>query len=216
MNSVKILIADDHPIVRKGLKEIIESVPEFHVLAEEENGAQAVSTIKKGNVDVAILDVNMPGMSGIEVAKELQHQGLGTKIIFLTMYKEEDLFNEALDHGAHGYLLKDNATTEIINAIKAVLEGKYYICPAISEYLVNRNARARDFTKEKPGIESLTETERKIIRLIAESKTSKEIAGELYISCKTVENHRLNISNKLGLHGSHSLLKFAFENKRLL
>ena len=214
-NEVRIFIADDHPIFRKGLREVIESAPGMKVLSEAEDGNTALRKIEELQPDVVVLDVDMPEMNGMETAKEIQKRKLKTNVIFLTMYKEEELFNEALDHGVMAYILKDNAAREILNAINAVMKNEYYICPSISNYLVNRNVKEKRLTKVKPGIEDLTPSEKQILRLIAESKTSKEIADDLHISFRTVENHRTNICTKLDIHGSHSLLKFAFDNKHL-
>ncbi len=215
-HELRIIIADDHPIFRKGLRQVIESGSELNVVAEAEDGTTALSKIVELQPDVAILDVDMPGMNGIEIAKELQLRNLKTKIIVLTMYREEELFNEALDHGVIAYLLKDNAAKELLNAINAVMKNEYYICPMISSFLINRNVRSKQLETIKPALENLTPAEKQILRFIADSKTSKEIADDLHISFRTVENHRTNICNKLDLHGSHALLKFAFDNKHLL
>ncbi len=211
-----ILIADDHPIFRKGLKQVIESAVNSFVVKEAEDGKSALQFVEELKPDVTILDVDMPEMNGLEVAKEIEKRRLKTKVIFLTMYKEEELFNEALDHGVLGYILKDNAAKEILNAIYAVIKNEYYICPSISNYLINRNVKEKRLTKVKPGLNDLTPSEKQILRYIGESKTSKEIADDLHISYRTVENHRTNICTKLNIHGSHALLKFAFEYKHLL
>lgn len=213
---IRVLIADDHPIFRKGLRQVIQSDPEMDIVCEAEEGAAALRFAMELRPDVVVLDVDMPAMNGLEVAKELQRRNLGCGVIFLTMYKEEDLFNEALNHGVTGYILKDNAAQEILSAIRASARHEFYICPLLSQYLVNRNSKSRQLAKEKPGIEDLTRAERRILGLIAQGKTSKEIADDLNLSFRTVENHRTNICAKLEIHGSHALLKFAFGNKRLL
>ena len=132
------------------------------------------------------------------------------------MHKDEDLFNEAMDAGAKGYVLKDSVVTDIIQSVRAAQEGRHFISPQLSSYLLNRNARAASLIKQKPGLNNLTPTERRILKLIAENKTSREIASELFISTRTVENHRANICAKLELHGAHALLKFALEHKSAL
>jgi len=213
---IRILIADDHPIFRKGLRQVIQSDPEMDVVYEAEDGAAALRFAAELQPDVVVLDVDMPAMNGLEVAKEIQRLNLGCRVIFLTMYKEEDLFNEALDHGVRGYILKDNAAKEILSAIRASVRDEFYICPLLSQYLVNRNSKSRQLAKDKPGIENLTPSERRILALIARGKTSKDIADDLNLSFRTVENHRTNICTKLDIHGSHALLKFAFDNKHLL
>lgn len=213
---INVLIADDHPIFLQGLKQVIESAQNINIVGTASDGETALRLIEEINHDIAILDINMPGMSGLDVAKAVRERSIAISIIFLTMYKEEDLFNEAMEWGVMGYVLKENAVSEIVNAVNTVSAGNYYISPSISGYLVNRKMRADELTKEKPGLEKLTATERKILRLIVEGKTSKEIAAVLFVSYKTVENHRTNICNKIEIHGSHALLKFAFENKSRL
>lgn len=215
-DDIRVFIADDHPIFRKGLRNVIESTEGVTLQGEATDGGTALRLIEELVPDIAIVDVNMPGMSGIDVAKAVQAKNISTGIIFLTMYKEEDLFNEAMDRGVMGYVLKENAVSEIVNAVHSVASGEYYISPSISGYLINRKRRTDELTQEKPGLDTLTSTERKVLKLIAEGKTSKEIAADLYVSTKTIENHRANICDKLDIHGSHALLKFAFENKSRL
>ena len=211
-----VLIADDHPIFRRGLKEVIESAGGFQVVAEASNGEQAIQRIEEFHPPVALLDVDMPLMNGFDTARAVQKKQLPTYIIFLTMHTEEDLFNEAMDLGVRGYVLKENAANDILESIRVVAAGGYYISPHISQYLIARNNRTKSFTKKTPGLDQLTSTERRILSLIAENNTSKEIAEKLFISYKTVENHRTNIAKKLDLRGSHRLLKFALENKAML
>jgi DNA-binding NarL/FixJ family response regulator len=213
---ITIVLADDHPIFRKGLRQIIESDNTLKILAEAEDGESALQKIIDLLPDIAILDLDMPVKNGFDVAKSIREQSLSTEIIFLTMYKEEDMFNEAMDLGVMGYVLKENATGDILQSIKTVHSGKHYISPNISEYLISRSERTRTFTKRTPLLEQLTPSERRVLKLISENKTSAEIALVLHISQKTVENHRLNITSKLHLQGSHSLLKFALENKSFL
>ncbi|MDQ3686158.1 MAG: response regulator transcription factor [Acidobacteriota bacterium] len=213
---IRILIADDHPIFRKGLRDVIESEPGLTVVAEAVDGAAALAGIEDLAPDVAVVDIHMPKMSGFGLAREVRQRRLAAKIIFLTMYQDEDTFNEAMDVGVKGYVLKESAITDITSSVKTVAAGRHYISPSISTYLVNRGARFASLAKNRPSISDLTPTERRILKLIAENKTSREIAGELFVSYRTVENHRANICNKLELRGSHSLVKFAIEHKSLL
>jgi DNA-binding NarL/FixJ family response regulator len=217
MNShITLVVADDHPLFRKGLREVIDSDPTLNIVGEAGDGATALKLIQQHTPTMAILDVDMPRMGGLTVARELQKQKLETDVVFLTMYKEEDLFNEAMDVGARAYVLKDSAVDDILNAIHTVEDGKYYISPALSDYLIKRSARAEKLLRHTSSLEDLTPAELRILKLVAENKTSKEIADVLSISYKTVENHRTSIASKLHLRGSHSLLKFALENKDTL
>src|SRR5262249_10779254 len=143
----------------------------------------------------------------------IREKGLPVKVIILTMHKDERILNAALDLGVRGYVLKDSAITEIVASIKAVAGGERYISPQLSGHLLNRNSRAAALLRQQPGLETLTATERRILKLIADYKTSKEIAGILFISTRTVEHHRANICEKLDLKGSHALLKFATEHQ---
>jgi DNA-binding NarL/FixJ family response regulator len=213
---MKILIADDHPIFRQGLLKVIEEAEDIEVVAETGDGDTALHLIRKQQPDIAVLDISMPGKSGLDIAKEIQNENMPTAVIILTMFKEEEYFNEALDLGVKGYVLKDNAASDILECLKTVAQGKYYVSPLISDYLIHRTQRQRDLYSATPALQTLTTMERRVLKLIAENKTSKEIAGELFISYRTVQNHRNNITSKLDLKGHHKLLLFALENKALL
>ncbi len=213
---LRIIIADDHPIFRKGLILAIGSERSIEIIGEAGDGSQALYLTEKFKPDVIVLDIEMPGLTGLQVAGEIIKRHLPSHIVFLTMYKEEDMFNEAMNIGVKGYVLKENAVSDIVNSIKSVASGRYFLSPNISEFLVNKSDRIRSLLRKKPQLENLTVTERKVLKLISEIKTSKEIGDMLHISYKTVENHRSNICNKLEIHGSHSLLKFAIENKAVL
>jgi len=213
---IRILMADDHPVYRDGLRQIIQTDAVLKIVQETGNGSEALRFARELKPDIVILDMDMPGSNGLEIARARQREQLAFEIIFVTMYREEDMFDEALKLGAKGYVLKESAAADILQSIHAVAAGQHYISPAISGLLVNRGGRNAALRNEKPGLESLTLAERRILKLIASDKTSKEIADVLGLSSRTVENHRANISSKLGLQGSHSLLKFAFENKSRL
>ncbi|MBA3632062.1 MAG: response regulator transcription factor [Acidobacteria bacterium] len=212
-NKIRVFIADDHPIYRKGLREVIEDDAELVIVGEADDGEAAFEQIQSLAPEVAVLDIGMPKMNGFAVAEEVRALKIPAKIIFLTMYKERDAFNRALDLGVKGYLLKDSAANEIVGGIKAVAGGGHYISPAISSFLVNRLAQADLLVVAHPGLQTLTPTENRILRLIAEKKTSKEIADGLFVSPRTVDNHRANICQKLDLRGGNALLKFALEHK---
>jgi DNA-binding NarL/FixJ family response regulator len=210
---ITIVIADDHPIFRQGLRQIVEMEQGIRVLGEASDGAFALAMIQELRPDVAVLDVNMPEMKGFDVAREIQRQELPVGVIFLTMYDDERMFNEALNVGAKGYLLKDSAISDIVTSIRTVAAGQHYISPAISNYLVNRAARGAMLGEHAPSLKDLTPTELRILKLIAQNETTKAIAEQLFISYRTVENHRYSICQKLGLHGNNALVRFAIEHR---
>ena len=210
---IKVLIVDDHPLFRQGLRQVVEADSRFDLVAEAGDGETALRSIQDKSPDVAVLDVDLPRLSGLEVARALQGRGLPTRVIILTMYKEEEIFNRALDFGVMGFVLKENAVEDILNSVVAVAAGKHYLSSTISGYLLRRLGRAEELATKKPGLNDLTKAERRILKLIAEKKTSWEIAMELSISQRTVDAHRAHISAKLDLHGNHSLLQFALENR---
>ena len=210
---ISILIADDHPIFREGLKKVISRDPQLRVVGEAENGNEAVARLVEFQPDVAVLNLDMPGQDGFAVVRAAQAARLAVKVIFLTMHNNEEILHRALDLGIAGYVLKDGAIAEIVNAIRAVAGGRNFISPELSTYLLNRANRASRLTESKPTINDLTPTERTILKMIASEKTSKQIADELCISVRTVEHHRSNICEKLDLHGFNVLVKFAITHK---
>ena len=212
-SEIRVLIADDHPIFRQGLRLIIEAQRGLTVVAEASDGGQALECLTDGDVDVAVLDVTMPVKDGFAVAREVRERRLATALVFLTMHKDEHYLNAALDLGARGYVLKDNATTEIVDCVRAVAAGNEYISPTLSSLLIRRRTRATSLAEQKPALEQLTPAERRILKLVADGLTSHEIAGQLGIGVRTVEHHRNNVAVKLELRGSHALTKFALKHQ---
>jgi len=210
---IRIVMADDHPIVRQGLRQMIETDKNLSIVAEAGDGQTALELIEKHQPDVTVLDIDMPKMDGFAVVRELQKRRINVEIVFLTMHSEEEIFQAAMDLGVKGYVLKDSAVTDIVSSIKSVAAQRPFLSPALSALLLNRRRRAEDFEREQPGLHLLTPTEKCVLKLIAEDKTSKEIGEELFISYRTVETHRANISRKLDLHGSLALVKFAVAHK---
>jgi DNA-binding NarL/FixJ family response regulator len=208
-----ILIADDHPIYRKGLCEVVESDPSLRLVGQAANGEEALRLIRELRPAVAILDINMPRLSGLQVAQELAGQGASPRLVLLTMHEDAALFDRAMELGVYAYVLKESAVEDLLTALRTVIEGRNFISPTIANLLVKRREEGAMLRREKPGLDLLTPTERRVLRLISEDRTTKEIADLLGLSPRTVETHRQNMSHKLHLSGSHSLLKFAFDHK---
>ncbi len=206
---IKLLIAEDHPIFREGLINAIQKQDTYEIVAETGDGLKAFNLIKKEKPDIALLDISMPNMNGLEIARKIQKENLKVKCIFLTMHKERDFLNSAIEACVMGYVLKDEASQNLLDALKIVSEGKRYISPLVSEHLLEKNETAK-------SLKDLTSSEKRDLKLIAKNKTSKEIADELCISYRTVQTHRTNICAKLNLSGMNTLLQFAIENKSFL
>jgi len=214
-DKLTILIADDHPMIRDSLRNAIESNAEWEVAGEAQDGEVALELINKLQPAIAILDISMPNRNGFEVVRALRQKKVQTQVIFLTMHRDEDFFQRALDLDVRGYVLKDSAVIDVVSAIKAVSRGEYYTSPALTSYLIKKRSSDSSAASNEQGLglHSLSPTERRVLELIAEYKTSKDIAEELSTSPRTVETHRTNICQKLGLHGRHALMKFALEHK---
>lgn len=210
---IRIVVADDHPIVRQGLRQTLEAERGFKVVAEAADGLTALDQIKSLKPEVAVLDIDMPELDGFGVVRALRDEKIDVEVVFLTIHRDEDFFNEAINLGARGYVLKDSALTDIVNCIRSVASGQHYVSPSLTSLLLNRHRRAASLSQQKPELEDLSPAERRVLKLIAEYKTSREISEELFISHRTVETHRTNISNKLNLHGSHALMRFALAHK---
>jgi DNA-binding NarL/FixJ family response regulator len=209
----RIVIVDDHPIFRRGLREIVESDAAFVIAGEADDGQAAVQQIKTLKPDVAVVDLHLPKLKGLEVVRSVCALAHPPAIIVLTMQADEATFNAAMDAGAQGYVLKENAVTDVLTGLKAVAAGGVFISPSVAQYLVRRRQRASALKERKKGLVTLTPTERRILRLVAENKTNKEIGVELFISHRTVETHRSHICEKLELSGNRALFAFAFEHK---
>lgn len=209
----RIALVEDHPVFREGLRHIIERDPGFEVITELSDGASALALVPKTQVDIVVLDVSLPDIDGLVVARQLQSGRSGVKVVVLTMHKDEATLNAALNAGALGYVLKENAAMEILACLKAVAMGATHVTPAMSGFLVRRWGRSTRLAEGRPTLEMLTTAERRVLRLIAQNKTSKEIAAELFVSHRTIEAHRSNICTKLDLRGIHRLLHFALQHE---
>lgn len=209
MKAIRILLADDHTVMRKGLRMLLSSHPEFSVVAEASDGREAVEQAEAIAPDVAVVDIAMPNLSGIEAAQRIHAALPQVAIVILSMHSDEGYVLRALKAGAKGYLLKDSAEGDLIQAIKAVHQGKTFFSPEISQMLVEdyiREIRARG---AEDSYELLTPREREILQLLAERKSNKEIAQTLNLSTYTVETHRRNLQEKLNLHSLGELILYA-------
>jgi len=207
----RIVIAEDHTILREGLRSLLSSNPDFEIVGEAEDGRDAIRCIEKFKPDLVLMDLSMPKMDGLDAITEIKKQSPDTKVLVLTVHKAEEYVFASLKAGADGYLLKDATHAELTLAIESVLAGKPYISPGISEKLVAGYLEGRKPLKAESSWDSLTQRERQILKLIAEGYKNKEIAGYLYISVKTVEKHRANLMKKLDLHNASALTAFAME-----
>jgi DNA-binding NarL/FixJ family response regulator len=203
----RILIADDHSIVRSGLKKVLDAKPDMEVVAEADDGAEAVDKALKEDVHLAILDVSMPRKTGIQAAAELHKRKPELRVLILSMHDSEQFLFEALKAGASGYVLKSGADTDIVDAVRAAMRGDSYLYPSAVTAMV------RDYVERggrgEEQFDVLTPRELQVLKLIAEAYTSKEIAKELWISIKTVERHRQNILDKLGMRDRVELTRYA-------
>ena len=211
-DEINVILADDHPLIRRGLREAIECEPGLKVVAEAGDGKAALERIEDLKPHVAVLDIHMPVLDGMAVARAIREQRLPVEVVFLTVHREGDLLEEATSLGAKGYVLKDSAVTEVVSAIRAVARGSHYVSPAMAGHLMWARQRAAALVEEQPGLKKLTPAERRILKLISEYKTTKQIADALCVSPRTVEAHRAHIATKLGLHGSLTLVKFAIQH----
>jgi two-component system, NarL family, response regulator NreC len=209
VKNIRILLADDHTVVRKGLRLLLESQPAFAVAAEAANGREAVALAEEHRPGVVVMDVAMPILNGIEAARQILAKLPQTAVVFLSMHSDESYVLRALKAGARAYLLKDSAEQDLINAVKAVSEGKAFFSPAISKMLVEDYVRSLAERNVEDSYELLTTREREVLQLLAEGRNNKEVAGILNLSLYTVETHRGNILQKLNLHSGAELILYA-------
>ena len=213
MSAVRLILADDHQVVRLGLRTLLESEPDLQVVGEAADGLEAIRLAEKLSPQVAILDLQMPGLNGIETARQLRARFPSMCIVMLSMFDSEAYVVEALSAGASAYVLKQATTGDLVTAVREVLMGKRYLSPSLSERAIEayihyvQSAR----TGELDVIESLTPREREVLHLVARGATTAEIAGRLSLSPRTVDTHRAQMMRKLGLHSQVDLVRFAME-----
>ncbi|HEY6945048.1 MAG TPA: response regulator transcription factor [Candidatus Acidoferrum sp.] len=211
MPPLRILVADDHHVVRTGLRALLESKAEWRVCAEAANGREAVEKASQLQPDVAVLDIGMPLLNGVEATRQIRKVSPGTEILILTMYDSEHMVQGVLDAGARGYILKDDADRNLLAAVEALRRHKSYLSPRVS-VAASKITDADGTARERPA-RRLTPREREILQLLAEGKSNKEIASYLNISVKTAETHRANIMLKLNFHSVTELVRYAVKNK---
>ena len=202
-----ILLADDHRLVREGLRRLIEEHEDFRVIGEATNGEEAVELVKTMSPDVAILDISMPRLSGIDATRKISKTGSDTKVLILSMHANQSYVEEVLRAGASGYVLKDAAAADLMQAIEAVRAGESFLSPSVTQHVVEALARPGD----RPAVAAsqLTDRERQVLTLIADGLSSKQIAEQLGVSLKTIESHRANLMDKLDIHKVSGLVRFA-------
>jgi DNA-binding NarL/FixJ family response regulator len=211
-----ILIVDDHPLLRRGVCDVIAENSRFQIVGEAADGAEAMRLVADLKPNLAVLDIDMPRLNGLEMLRAIRALPFTVNTVILTMYKEEDMFNAAMDLGANAYVVKENAVNDVLAAIEKVTRGESFLSSVMWDAGQRRSQRVQQLLLSKPQIETLTPSERRILKLVGQDLTSKEIANSLNLSVRTVDNHRQNICNKLNLHGTHSLLKFAFDHSAYL
>ena len=214
MSSYRIVLADDHVLLRQGLKRIIDEMAGMEVIGEADDGLKLLSLLKKVTPHMVVLDISMPNLRGLEAIHEIKNVYPDIKILMLTMHKEKEYIHQAVSAGADGYLLKEDADKELFSAIEKIRMGKMYLSPILSEDLAGEWAGVRR-GERMPSLEfePLTTREREVIKLIAEGKSSKEVADLLFISARTVERHRANIMSKLKLKNTADMVKYAIQKK---
>jgi DNA-binding NarL/FixJ family response regulator len=209
VTSVRIVLADDHTIMRRGLRLVLERQPDFAVVGEASDGREAVDLIVRENPDVAVIDIAMPLMNGIEAAKKITEERLKPAVVILSMHSDESYILRALRAGARGYLLKDSAENDLIQAIRAVCAGKAFFSPAVSRVLADDYLRQIQQQGVEDPYELLTARERELLQLIVELKSTKDIAGLLGVSPRTIDTHRGNLMQKLNVHSIPELILYA-------
>jgi DNA-binding NarL/FixJ family response regulator len=204
----KIVLAEDHVLVREGIKKIIEALPGLQVVGEVGDGRELIKLLKRLAVDMVILDISMPSLPGIEATREIKQEYPTVKVLILTMHKKKEYLHNAMDAGVDGYLLKEDAPKELLNAIEKIRQGMLYVSPLLASDLANLYVKSQRQEEAEP-VEPLTPREIEIIKMIAEGKSSKEMAEIMFLSFRTIQNHRAKIMKKLNLKKNTDLVKYA-------
>lgn len=213
---IRVFLVDDHPIFRAGLRQVIELAPDMVVIGEAGDASSALEGITAALPEVAILDLGLPGEDGLALAGRLRQELPQVRLVVLTMAAEEAVFRAALSAGVHGYVLKDNAAFEVLEAVRAAARGAVYVSPSMAGFLARPEGAGAAEARVDPHVARLTFMERRVLRLTADHLSCKEIAERLSVSHRTVQTHRANATQKLGLRGSLALLQFAVSRRDLL
>ena len=209
MTPIRVLLADDHTLIRAGLRMVVVSQPDFTVVGEANDGREAVALAEQLKPDVVVMDIGMPSLNGIEACRQIHDSLLGTQVIMLSMHSDEGYVLRALKAGAKGYMLKDSAEADLASAIRAVTAGKSFFSPAVSKILLEDYMRKLKRTGAEDSFDLLSPREREVLQLVAEGKSSKEVANLLSLSVYTVETHRAKVMQKLNLHNIPELILYA-------
>jgi len=209
MKPIRVLLADDHKLIRAGLVLVVQQQPDLSVIGEADDGRQAVQLVESLKPDVVVMDIGMPSLNGIEAARQITASRPDTAVVILSMHADEGYVLRALKAGARAYLLKDSATTDLVQAIRAVVEGKSFFSPAVSKVLLQDYMRKLRRTGAEDSYDLLSPREREVLQLVAEGKSNKEVANLLNLSTYTVETHRAKIMQKLSLKGVPELILYA-------
>ena len=214
MGNFKVLVADDHEVVRKGLRSILEEQPGWEVTGEACDGREAVDKVRATKPDVSVVDVSMPGLNGLEATRQMLRNDPSTKVLILTMHESDPLIREVLDAGARGYLLKSDASRDLVSAIEAIRRNKTYFTARVAQLVLDGYLDKKPRTPAENDVPSsrLTPRQREIVQLLAEGKSSKEVAVALNLSVKTAETHRANIMRRLNCHSVSELVRYAIRN----
>jgi DNA-binding NarL/FixJ family response regulator len=213
MAKIRILLTDDHTLFRQGIRTLLSAEPDMEILAEASNASDAVVIARQMRPDVVLMDIGMPGMSSFEATREIRKDRPETRVLFLSMYDDEDYVSECLEIGASGYLLKDAPADQLVTAVREVSRGGSFLSPRLLSRLVDDFRQLGHATAREPRFGTLTKREREILKLLAEGKSVKEIASQFDLSVKTIEAHKFNLMRKLDIHNKAQLVQYAIQKK---
>jgi DNA-binding NarL/FixJ family response regulator len=212
MSSLRILLADDHLLVRAGIRSLLEGIEHTSIVAETDNGREAVDLARALQPDLAVMDITMRGLNGIDATAQIRLESPATRVLILSMHSTEEFVTRAIKAGAHGYLVKDCAPEELKTAVQAVMRDEVYLSPRVSRHVVNSLLQGAQGGRRESPLDALTGRQREILQMIAEGKSTKEIAFVLDVSLKTVETHRKAVMQRLGIHDVAGLVVFAIRS----